>query len=164
MDREQVLGGSSLDNERLEFALRFAARADFLSKYEQQATGQLFVETLLQNIRQVSALDLGSQRADLLASYNSGSYTQQSRALVLHSIADNIEFKQSQSNAAFVLSEYFCYLRRDPDEQGYSFWLNVLSAHDRENYKGMVCSFITSAEYQKRFSLIPSRSNHDCRE
>jgi hypothetical protein len=30
------------------------------------------------------------------------------------------------------------------------------------NYRGMVCSFITSAEYQNRFSGVVSQSNGDC--
>jgi len=33
---------------------------------------------------------------------------------------------------------------------------------DRGNYRGMVCSFITSAEYQRRFSSVVSHSNAEC--
>jgi hypothetical protein len=48
------------------------------------------------------------------------------------------------------------------DRGGYDFWLNVLNHREPNNYRGMVCSFITSAEYQNRFSQIVSRSNGDC--
>jgi len=34
----------------------------------------------------------------------------------------------------------------------------VLNNGDDGNYRGMVCSFITSAEYQKRFSQVVSHS------
>jgi hypothetical protein len=58
--------------------------------------------------------------------------------------------------------EYFGYLRRDPEADGYKFWLNVLSNQEPGNYRGMVCSFITSQEYQERFSPVVLHSNRDC--
>jgi hypothetical protein len=30
------------------------------------------------------------------------------------------------------------------------------------NYRGMVCAFITSSEYQHRFGTIVTRTNRDC--
>jgi hypothetical protein len=33
---------------------------------------------------------------------------------------------------------------------------------DPGNYRGMVCSFITSTEYQRRFSLVVTRANGEC--
>ena len=65
-----------------------------------------------------------------------------------------------------MLTEYFGYLRRNPDQGGYDFWLNVLNESGRNgnpaNYRGMVCSFITSTEYQRRFSAIVSHGNAEC--
>jgi hypothetical protein len=58
--------------------------------------------------------------------------------------------------------EYFGYLRRDADEGGYRFWLNVLNNQEPGNYQGMVCSFITSQEYQERFSSYAGHSNREC--
>ena len=73
------------------------------------------------------------------------------------------ELKQiSQYNPAFVLMQYFGYLRRNKDQRGYDFWLDVLNNHDPNNYHGMVCSFITSTEYQLRFGSVVTRSNSDC--
>jgi hypothetical protein len=124
------------------------------------------VDLLLQNVRQFSSVDLSAQRDTLIAAYNSGSGIVQSRAVVVRSIADNAAFKQSQYNSAFVLIEYFAYLRRDADTDGYRFWLNVLNESDTNgnpgNYRGMVCSFITSAEYQRRFSSVVTHSNAEC--
>jgi len=73
----------------------------------------------------------------------------------------NAEFRQSQYNSAFVLMEYFGYLRRDADASGYQFWLNALN-NAPGNYRGMVCSFVTSAEYQQRFSLVVAHGNAEC--
>jgi hypothetical protein len=58
--------------------------------------------------------------------------------------------------------EYFSYLKRDADQGGYDFWLNVLNNRERGNYRGMVCAFLTSAEYQRRFAPFVTRSNSEC--
>jgi hypothetical protein len=57
--------------------------------------------------------------------------------------------------------QYFGYLRRDPDQGGYDFWLNVLNQQP-DNARGMVCAFITSAEYQQRFAAATPRNNGEC--
>jgi hypothetical protein len=61
--------------------------------------------------------------------------------------------------------QYFGYLRRDADTGGYAFWLNVLKnqvPNDSTGYRSMVCAFITSREYQERFSPIVPRNNGEC--
>lgn len=40
--------------------------------------------------------------------------------------------------------------------------LEVLNNQEAGNFRGMVCAFVTSTEYQKRFSQVVSRSNADC--
>ena len=85
-----------------------------------------------------------------------------SRAAVVRSVADNATFKQSQYNQAFVLTEYFSYLRRDVDPIGYNFWVGVLNTSETSNYRGMVCAFINSTEYQQRFSPIVTHNSGEC--
>ena len=58
--------------------------------------------------------------------------------------------------------EYFGYLGRDPEREGYNFWLNVLDNREPGNYRGMVCAFLTSTEYQRRFSSVVTRTNAEC--
>ena len=60
-----------------------------------------------------------------------------------------------------MLTQYFGYLRRDPDMAGYNFWLSVLNQQPN-NFNGMVCAFLTSAEYQQRFSSVVARANAQC--
>ena len=84
------------------------------------------------------------------------------RGWVLSQIVEDDSFKHAHYNSAFVLTQYFGYLRRDPDQWGYEFWLNVLNNGGQGNYRGMVCSFITSAEYQNRFSPVLTHRNADC--
>jgi hypothetical protein len=81
---------------------------------------------------------------------------------VLRAVVDNSAIKDAAYNPAFVLMEYFGFLRREPDAGGYAFWLDVLNNREPGNYRSMVCAFITSAEYQQRFSPIVSHSNRDC--
>ena len=111
---------------------------------------------------QLSGGDLSAERANLIGTYNTSASLNESRASVLRPIADNATFKQSQYNQAFVLTEYFAYLRRDAEPDGFNFWLNVLNNGAPGKYRGMVCSFVTSTEYQRRFSQLLSHSNGEC--
>jgi hypothetical protein len=84
------------------------------------------------------------------------------RAQVLRSLVETDAFQHQQYNSSFVLMEYFGYLKRQPEDEGYRFWLDVLDNRDAGNYHGMVCSFVTSAEYQQRFSPVITHSNREC--
>ncbi|HXI61233.1 MAG TPA: hypothetical protein VNF70_00935, partial [Pyrinomonadaceae bacterium] len=80
------------------------------------------------------------------------------RADVLMKVAENQTLQQKEFNRAFVLMEYFGYLRRNPDDApdanfvGYNFWLNKLNQFNGD-YIGaeMVKAFIASSEYRQRF-------------
>ena len=60
-------------------------------------------------------------------------------------------FYEKEFKAAFVLMEYFGYLRRDPDAAGYQYWLDKLNLYGNYIDAEMVKSFITSPEYRARF-------------
>jgi hypothetical protein len=161
-DRPQVIGGESLEASRAAFAGQFVQRGEFMQKYSQATSAESFVDDLLMNIRQASGADLTGQRSALIAKYQSASEMNESRALVVREAIDSGAFQSAEYNKAFVTMEYFGYLRRDAEEGGYRFWLNVLDNQEPGNYRGMVCSFITSAEYQQRFSSYAGHSNRDC--
>ena len=144
------------------FAKAFVQRAEFVARYERSTTAESFVDALLQNVQQGSGIDLSEQRGNLIARYNSGDGLNQSRSLVVRELTEGAAFSSAEYNSAFVLAEYFAYLRRDPDASGYDFWRHVLDYGDRGNYRGMVCAFINSTEYQRRFSAVVSRSDAEC--
>ena len=80
------------------------------------------------------------------------------RAQVLRSISENSLFAARQTNKAFVLMQYFGYLRRNPNDPpdsdfaGYNFWLGKLNQFNGNFVNAeMVKAFITSIEYQQRF-------------
>lgn len=74
-----------------------------------------------------------------------------SRRIVARAVIQMDELREREYNPAFVLMQYFGYLRRDPDESGYQFWLDVVSNRDVNNYLGMVQAFVNSPEYRARF-------------
>ena len=88
------------------------------------------------------------------------------RAQVLRRVVDmaaaDAGFQQHENNRLFVLMQYLGYLQRDPDAAGFNFWLNVLNTSN--NVRGMVCAFITSAEYQRRFGSSVTRTNAECNQ
>ena len=162
VDRRSVVGGPQLEAAKAAFAAGFVERAEFTARYPAGLSADNFVDSLLQNVLSTSGIDFSGERANLLALYHNGTSATESRSLVLRSVTESTQFQQSQYNPAFVLMEYYGYLGRNPDAQGFAFWLNVLNNGDRNNYRGMVCSFITSAEYQRRFSAIVTRNNTEC--
>jgi len=161
-DKKKVKGGPALESDKTAFANAFVERVEFTQKYPMTMTADMFVDALLQTAQQSSAVDLSGTRANLLDLYNGGANVSESRSLVVRSLAESNTFKQTQYNSAFVVMEYFGYLGRDPERSGYDFWLNVLNNGEHNNYHGMVCAFLTSAEYQLRFGSSITRTNQDC--
>lgn len=161
VDRRQVVGGTNLEAEKTAFAQAFAQRAEFLARYNADLSADGFIDALLNNMR-ASGTDLSSERENLLIAYASGRSAMASRGAVLRAIAGNSTLRQTHYNQAFVLTGYFAYLKRDVDRTGYDFWVGVISDRDLGNYRGMICSFITSREYQERFSAVVTHSNGEC--
>jgi len=94
-------------------------------------------------------LALVAFRDSLVAGLNGATET---RATVLRKVAEAEALQVRELNAAFVAMEYFGYLRRDPDEDGFDFWLNKLNSFNGNFINAeMVKAFITSSEYRQRF-------------
>ena len=81
------------------------------------------------------------------------------RAQVLRQVAEDQDLFNAESNRAFVLMQYFGYLRRNPDDPqdtnhtGYDFWLTKLNQFNGNFINAeMVKAFITSIEYRGRFA------------
>jgi hypothetical protein len=155
-DRSRMVATSNLDASKQALAADFVSRAAFLAQYPSSMTPEQYVDAL--NARTGNALTQ-AERDALVNGLRSGAEV---RATVLLKVAENQLFRQREYNPAFVVMQYFGYLRRDPDQGGYDFWLNVLNNKEPNNFRGMVCSFITSAEYQLRFSPVSTHSNRDC--
>jgi len=96
-----------------------------------------------------------SERQALVSGLDNNAET---RASVLRRVAENQEFQQKVFNEAFVLIEYFGYLRRNPTDapdsnlNGFNFWLAKLNQFNGNFVNAeMVKAFISSGEYRQRF-------------
>ena len=155
-DRELVVGGASLELLRQAFANDWTQRAAFLQEFPLTQTNAQFVNKLFDN---AGLTGFAAERQSEINAMNNAGRT---RAQVLRNVIELNTFRQREYNAAFVLMQYFGYLRREIDQAGYDFWLDVVTNREPGNYRGMVCAFITSGEYQLRFGANITRSNSEC--
>jgi hypothetical protein len=173
-DRARVIGGANLAQKQLDLANLFVTRAEFTTKYPASlATADQFVDAVLTTVLNDLGVNLQTQRTNLINLYNTQSTQGASRGVVMYRLADdnasnpiaNQPLIDAEYNRTFVLGQYFGYLRRNPDIAGFIFWLgqvNGAALRDVPKQHAMVCSFITSAEYQFRFGPVASRNNNEC--
>ena len=147
---------AQLERNKRAYADGFVRRAAFLARYPTSQTPAQYVAAL--NANAGGALT-SSEEADLAARLAAGSET---RASVLLRIADDEDLRNSEKNRAFVLMEYFGYLRRNPDDVGfdgkddpgfvgYNYWLTKLNSFNGDfRAAEMVKAFIISIEYRQR--------------
>jgi hypothetical protein len=148
-----------LEANKQAFALEFVQRPEFLAAYPSSGSPSNFVDGLFTN---TGVTPTAAERTAAINEFG-GSGTSadvNARARALRRVADNSTVVQQHFNRAFVLMQYFGYLRRNPDAapessldfQGYNFWLNKLNQFNGDFVKAaMVQAFITSSEYRNRF-------------
>ena len=141
-----------LEANTVAFINTFVSRLEFQAAYPAQLTAAQYVDNL--NTLAGGALSTNERNA-LVNGLNGG---QETRATVLRKVAEDVDFSNAEFNRAFVLMQYFGYLRRNPDAapdtdfSGYDFWLAKLNQFGGDfRAAEMVKAFITSGEYQARF-------------
>jgi len=155
-DRPQLVAGQALQQSTVNFANQFVQRAEFKTAYPDTMTNTEFVNKLYDT---AGLTPYTNERQAQVTAMQGG----KTRAQVLLDVIEIPEFKTTEYNRAFVLMQYFGYLRRDADQGGYDFWLDVLNRlPPPNNFRNMVCAFITSSEYQLRFGQTVTRHNSDC--
>ncbi|MGI9106316.1 MAG: Calx-beta domain-containing protein [Pyrinomonadaceae bacterium] len=137
--------GGATDEEALANRARypddFTQRPEFGAIYD-SLTNTAYVDRMIAN----AGVTLPN-RDQLLADLNAGTRT---RAQVFNEIIDSSQFTRAAFNRAFVLSQYFGYLRRDPDAAGFQAWIDFLNANPTD-FRTMVNGFVNSVEYRSRF-------------
>lgn len=148
-----------LENNKQVFFAEFVQRSRFTSTYPTSLTPATFVDMLFANAGVVpSAID----RQAAISEFGSTSNTVDvvARARALRRISENPTLAQQEFNRAFVLMQYFGYLRRNPNDppepglnfDGYNFWLNKLNQFNGNFVQAeMVKAFLVSSEYRQRF-------------
>lgn len=150
---------AKLESNKVAFTNDFVNRTRFSTAYLTTLTPAQFVDALITNAGFTAT---PAERQSFIDEFGTATTTVNTaaRARALRRIAENGTFDQQEKNRAFVLMEYFGYLRRnpyDPPEQtldygGYNFWLTKLN-NAGGNYitSDMVKSFLVSGEYRHRF-------------
>ena len=134
-----------LESNKQSFADAWVARATFTSIYD-GLTNEQYVDTLIANTGVAFSETDHDSLVDVL---NTHAMT---RERVLRIVAENYDFYNAEYNVAFVEMEYFGYLRRDPDADGFNFWLNKLNEFRGDFRQAeMVKAFLVSSEYRQRF-------------
>ena len=134
------------------YADEFVSRDEFVAEYPTGQTPAQYVSALNANAGLVIT---PAEEADFAARLADGRET---RASVLQKIVEDDDFRRAEFTHAFVLMEYFGYLRRNPDDPpdadftGYNFWLSKLEQFGGDYRRAeMVKAFISSDEYRSRF-------------
>ncbi|HEX7176926.1 MAG TPA: hypothetical protein VF240_16820, partial [Pyrinomonadaceae bacterium] len=143
---------AQLEANKAAYAAEFAARARFAAL--NAMTPAEFVNALHANTE--NALTQ-AERDSLVSRLTLGQIT---KARALREVAENGAVNQKFFTRAFVLMQYYGYLRRNPydapelnlDFGGYNFWLGKLNQFGGNHISSqMVQAFITSGEYERRF-------------
>jgi hypothetical protein len=155
-----------LDQNKREFARQWVQRAEFLARFPGDMAAGAFVDKLFANSEVTPAQ---AERDAAVTAFGAGGV--EGRAAALLNVADSGPVYNKQYNAAFVLMQYFGYLRRNPDDMpdasfaGYDFWLSKLDSFSvpgqdvrdeavalrRVRRAEMVRAFLVSGEYLSRF-------------
>ncbi len=145
---------AQLETNKQAFFTGWVQRGDFLARFPLSMSPANFVDTLNGNTGNL----LSTAERDVLVNQLTANNTTQGRASVVRQVSENAAFTSAEFNRAFVLMQYFGYLRRNPDDApdtdftGWQFWLTKLNKFDGNFINAeMVKAFIISAEYRQRF-------------
>jgi hypothetical protein len=157
-----------LEANRQAFLQEFVSRPEFVANFPQGVNVFTYVDALFAN---EGVIPTANERQAAINAYGTGNTL--GRAAALKSVIESDTVFNNQYNSAFVLMQYFGYLRRDADDlpntnfDGYDFWLAKMNqfsipgenvrdddvALARVKRADMVESFIVSGEYRGRFGL-----------
>ncbi|MFL6282009.1 MAG: Calx-beta domain-containing protein [Pyrinomonadaceae bacterium] len=150
---------AQLEANKQAYALEFVLRQRFADAYPFSMTAAQFVDKLIQN----SGVGFTQgERDQLVSQLASSADVAVGRASVLRQVAEDSRLQAQERNRAFVLMQYYGYLRRNPDDApepglnfaGWKFWLDKLNGFNSNFVQAeMVKAFLTSDEYIKRFGL-----------
>jgi hypothetical protein len=141
-----------IESNKEAFVAEFVQRSRFSTAFPASLTPAQFVDTLNSNAGNPLSI---AERDQLVSQLTNNTRT---RAQVLRAVAEDQDLNNAEFNRAFVLMQFFGYLRRNPNDMpdndytGYDFWLTKLNQFNGSFQDAdMVKSFIISSEYRQRF-------------
>ncbi len=142
-----------LDDGKDAYARGFVQRSQFVSEYPTGMSAAAYVDKLFST---AGVTPTAAERSTATTAYGSGDTA--GRAAALRSVAESQSLHQHEFDDAFVLLQYFGYLKRNPDEgrdtnfDGFNFWRAKLKQFNGNFVAAeMVKAFISSDEYRSRF-------------
>jgi hypothetical protein len=149
-----------LENNKQAFTTEFVIRSRFTTAFPTTRTPAQFVDALFVNAGVTPSTTDRTAAINEFAAGATNTADPAARGRALRRVAENSLLKQQETNRAFVLMQYFGYLRRNPDDppeaglnfDGYNFWLGKLNQFNGNFVNAeMVKAFIVSGEYKLRF-------------
>jgi len=148
---------AKLEANKQAFALAFVNRGRFKTAHPVALTPAQFVDALNANAGNVLS---ANERQAAINEFGGAATSADvnARARALRRVAEDQNLRDNEFRKAFVLMQYFGYLRRNPDDggarsfAGWQGWLDKLNQFGG-NYQAaeMVKAFIISIEYRQRF-------------
>lgn len=148
-----------LENNKQAFAVDFVTRSRFTTAYPTTLTPTEFFYALFTSAGVTpSAADVAAVIGEFAGAADSSNTAARARAV--RRVAEHQTLVEQEFNKAFVLMQYFGYLRRNPNDapeaglnfDGYNFWLAKLNQFNGNFVQAdMVKAFISSGEYRQRF-------------
>jgi hypothetical protein len=150
---------AQLELNKYAYTTEFVQRQRFVNAFPATLTPSQFVDALYTNAGLTPAPAERQAAVDEFGGAATSSATS-ARARALRRVAEHPALVQAELRRAFVLMQYYGYLRRNPDDApepglnfgGWNFWLGKLNEFDGNFVQAeMVKAFLDSNEYRKRF-------------
>lgn len=155
-----------LEENKRSFAEEFVRRDDFVARYPTSMSAGQFVDEMFEY---ADVTPTNAERQQAMDAFGGGEVA--GRAAAMRETMESASVFRAYYNRALVLSEYFGFLRRNPNQSpdadwiGFDYWLAKMDSHSRltedvtnpvdafERVKRgeMVRAFLVSREYRERF-------------
>jgi hypothetical protein len=150
----QAGADQQLENNKQSYATDVVGSAAFISRFPTSLTADQYVDALFAS---ATVTPTATERQAAINAFGAGGTA--GRVAALRSVVDSASVINAEFNPAFVLLQYYGYLRRNPtdapdsNDNGYQFWLNKLNQFGGNFFEAeLVKAFILSAEYRNRFA------------
>jgi len=149
----QAGADQQLENNKQAYATDIVNSAAFLARFPTSLSADQFVDALFSS---AMVIPTAGERQAAITAFGAGGSA--GRIAALRSVTDSASLTNTEFNPAFVLMQYYGYLRRNPtdapdnNDDGYQFWLAKLNQFGGDfNKAEMVKAFLLSSEYRNRF-------------
>ena len=150
----QAGADQQLENNKQAYATEVVNSPAFVSRFSTTLNADQYVDSLAFSAMVTLT---ATERQAAISAFGSGGTA--GRVAALRSFVDSASLISAEVNPAFVLLQYYGYLRRNPtdppdgNDTGYQFWLNKLNSFGGNFVDAeMVKAFILSSEYRNRFA------------